>query len=143
MAEQRAQRRACLIDARTDGSKTDNMRRRLIALYAELAALTEPECGACARPYSCCEARYCALAIDFAREHWGVELRPTWHPTLPLMGPAGCTAAPHLRPICTAHTCETNEHGCKRGDEAWTGRYAALRGAIDEIEAEVLPAGAI
>ena len=27
------------------------------------------------------------------------------------------TAAPHLRPICTAHTCETNEHGCKRGDQ--------------------------
>lgn len=120
----------------------EELRRRLVTLYAELAAHTEPECGGCARPFSCCDARYCAIAIDFARAHWNVELAPTWHRALPLMGPGGCTAAPHLRPICTAHTCETNEHGCKRGDAAWTTRYALLRSAIGEIEAEVLPASA-
>ena len=122
----------------------DDLRARLIALYAELAAHTEPECAAaCARPFTCCEERYCALAIDFAREHWDVALQPTWHRTLPLMGPRGCTAAPHLRPICTAHTCETNEYGCKRGDAAWTKRYDALRQAIGDIEAALFPATAI
>jgi len=123
-------------------SITADLRRRLVALYAELAAHTESECAACARPFSCCEARYCAFAIEFARDQWDVALPPTWHATLPLMGPDGCTAAPHLRPICTAHTCETNEHGCKRGDEAWTARYDALRARIGEIEAVLFPATA-
>ena len=111
-------------------------RQQLVALYAALAAHTEPECASrCPRPLSCCEARYCAIAIEFAREHWGIELRPTWHATLPMMGPGGCTVAPHLRPVCTAHTCEVCEHGCKRGDEAWTRRYDELRRAISVIEA--------
>jgi hypothetical protein len=115
---------------------SDKRRARLVALYAELAALTAPECAArCPRPHSCCERRYCLMAVDFARENWNTELPPTWHPSLPLMGPDGCTAAPHLRPMCTAHTCEICEHGCKRGDEAWTERYYELRGAIAEIEA--------
>jgi hypothetical protein len=77
------------------------------------------------------------MTVDFARENWGVELAPTWHPSLPLMGPDGCTAAPHLRPMCTAHTCEIGEHGCKRGDPVWTERYYELRGAIAAIEAEL------
>src|SRR3546814_1039588 len=90
-------------------------RRRLIALYADLAAHTEPECtGACARPMTCCQERYCEIAMDFAAEHWGVELQTTWHRALPLMGPDGCTVAPHLRPICTAHTCDICEYGAKR-----------------------------
>jgi hypothetical protein len=80
---------------------------------------------------------YCDLASDFAREHWGVKLEPGWHPTLPFMGPAGCTVAPHLRPICTAHTCEVNEHGCKRGDDAWTSRYYDLLEEIQAIEEQV------
>jgi hypothetical protein len=113
--------------------------RRLVRLYAAMAEHTEPECGACARPHSCCEERYCLLAIDFARDYWGVELRPGWHPTLPLMGPAGCTVPPHLRPICTLHTCAVNEHGCKPGDPAWTARYVELRDAIDAIQAELFP----
>ena len=120
----------------------EELRQRLIALYAELAAHTEPECagkGGCARPFSCCEERYCAFAIEFARETWDVELPPTWHRALPLMGPNGCTAAPHLRPMCAAHTCEVSEHGCKRGDPTWTARYYALRDAIAEIEARVFP----
>lgn len=114
-------------------------RRRLVALYADLAAHTEPECtGACERPMTCCQERYCEIAMDFAVEHWGVELQTTWHRALPLMGPDGCTVAPHLRPICTAHTCEICEHGAKRGDAAWTERYYVLRDAIADLEAELL-----
>src|SRR3546814_16141989 len=78
-------------------------RRRLIALYADLAAHTEPECtGACARPMTCCQESYCEIAMDFAAEHWGVELPTTWHRALPMLGPDGCTGAPHPRPTCTA-----------------------------------------
>ena len=115
-----------------------DLRARLIEHYAELAALTATECsGACARPRSCCEERYCDIAVDFAKTRWQVELQPTWHPALPLMGDDGCTAAPHLRPICTAHTCEICTHGEKRGDGAWTARYYAIMTAIAEIEAVV------
>ena len=78
------------------------------------------------------------MAFEFARDRWGVELQPTWHRTLPLMGAAGCIAEPHLRPLCTAHTCETCEHGEKRGDPEWTRRYCELRDAIAAIEIEVL-----
>lgn len=113
-----------------------DLRRRLIGLYAELARLTEPECSLrCERPRTCCEARYCALAIEHALSHWNVELQPTWHAALPLMGDDGCTAAAHLRPICTAHTCEMCHHGAKRGDVVWTKRYHELADAIAEIEA--------
>ncbi len=114
-------------------------RQRLVALYQELAALTEPEClASCPRPMTCCEERYCLIAMEFAFEHWGVDLERTWHRALPLMGADGCTAAPHLRPICTAHTCDICEHGAKRGDPAWTERYWTLRDAIAELEAELL-----
>ena len=117
---------------------TDDKRQLLIALYASLAAHTEPECAtACRRPLSCCEAMYCELAVDFAQRYWRVDLQPGWHPALPLMGTDGCTAAPHLRPICTAHTCDVCEHGAKPGDEAWTKRYRELRDAIEELELDL------
>jgi hypothetical protein len=121
----------------------EELRRRLVDLYVDLAAHTESECsGRCRRPFSCCAEQYCAFAIEFARDDWGVELQPTWHKALPLMGPDGCTAAPHLRPMCTAHTCEICEHGSKPGDAAWTRRYYELVDAIAEIEAQVLPSKA-
>lgn len=114
------------------------LRARLVALYAEVAALTEIECsGACERPRTCCEERYCLIAVDFAQSHWQIALQPTWHPALPLMGDDGCTAAPHLRPICSAHTCEMCTHGEKRGDPSWTARYNDIMHAIGEIELAV------
>lgn len=113
-------------------------RRRLIGLYAELAALTEPECAAhCERPRTCCEARYCALAIDHAKTHWQTDLQTTWHAALPLMGDDGCSAAPHLRPICTAHTCDMCFLGEKPDDPIWTARYHEITEAIARIEAVV------
>ncbi|MFN4090301.1 MAG: hypothetical protein ACK4QW_14835 [Alphaproteobacteria bacterium] len=124
-------------DRRRDGERDG--RDRLVTLYAALAAHTEPECmAACPRPMTCCAARYCAIAIDFAAEHWDVDLEPTWHRTLPLMGPRGCVAEPHLRPICTAHTCAVCTFGEKPGDPAWTERYNDLRDAIAALETELL-----
>jgi len=111
------------------------LRRRLIKLYAELAAVTTPECAsACARPHSCCAPIYCQFAIEFAQANWGVALVPTGHGRLPLMGPAGCIAEPHLRPMCTAHTCAVSQFGGKPDDSTWTERYFALQEAIAEIE---------
>ncbi len=113
-------------------------RKHLIDLYARLAAHTEGECSQrCERPRSCCEERYCLMAIDFAATHWQRELQPTWHRALPLMGDDGCTAAPHLRPVCTAHTCEMCAHGEKRGDAVWTARYHEIMAAIAAIEADL------
>jgi hypothetical protein len=107
----------------------------LRALYAELAAATAPECaGACERPRSCCAETYCNFTMEFAEANWGLVLVPTGHRRLPLMGPEGCTAAPHLRPMCTAHTCAVSQFGGKPGDGDWTERYFALLAAIAEIE---------
>ena len=113
----------------------DDSRRRLIALYAELAALTEPECShSCEPPLSCCAESYCLDAIEFARQSWNVELQQTSHPVLPLMGAHGCTVAPHLRPMCAAHTCDITRFGGKRGDPLWTERYFKLQDAIADLE---------
>ena len=58
------------------------------------------------------------------------------------MGESGCTAAPHLRPLCTVHTCDIMGFGFKRAPDdtpaaaeearAWTKKYFELRNAISE-----------
>lgn len=114
--------------------------QELIELYAQMAALTAPECAhTCRCPHSCCSAEYCEQAIEWAQQRWGVQLERAnginlRGEVLPLLGPAGCTAAPHFRPICTLHTCEVNSLGGKRGDPAWTQRYFELREALEERE---------
>lgn len=108
---------------------------KLIRLYQEMHELTEPECRlTCRCPRSCCSPEYCLDTIRYAQESWGVTLAPTDHAKLPLMGPAGCIAAPHLRPCCTMHTCDVNGIGFKRGDREWTERYFAIRKRIDTLE---------
>lgn len=109
----------------------------LIQLYAEMAAHTEPECAStCRRPHSCCSPEYCEATIEYASERWDLTLDRTDHPKLPLMGPSGCTAAPHLRPMCTFHTCDINGLGYKRDDLGfvWTNKYFQIREAIEEKE---------
>lgn len=106
---------------------------RLIVLFQQLYEHTEPECGkSCRRPHSCCSPEYCAITVAFAQQEWGVTLEPTGHEKLPLMGSEGCIAAPHLRPLCTAHTCAINNLGYKPNDQEWTDTYFKLRDAIDE-----------
>ena len=109
---------------------------RLIVLYQEMSDLTKPECGKCRVPYSCCSPEYCLCAEMVAKENWGIDLTPlkTDHPTLPFMGPTGCVVEPHLRPLCTFHTCDINGLGMKKGDPEWTSQYFELRGQIDELE---------
>ena len=107
----------------------------LIEAYAQMAAHTRPECAStCVLPHSCCAPEYCESARLWALSEWGVELQETGHPRLPYMGESGCVVPPHLRPICTVHTCEVNSLGFKRGDRAWTTRYFELRDRIDDLE---------
>lgn len=75
------------------------------------------------------------MAIEYARDEWGETLKTTDHPRLPLMGPAGCTAAPHLRPLCTLHTCQMNGFGTS-GRPEWDGQYFKLREEIEDVLAE-------
>jgi hypothetical protein len=122
-----------------DASSMTKAKKRLVKLYAQMAELTKPECAQCSSPHSCCSQEYCELTIQWAAKAWGVTLertdgRDTRGGPLPLMGPTGCTAAPHLRPICTVHTCDINSLGFKKGDLGWTERYFKLRDALDNLE---------
>ena len=96
-------------------------------LWNQMHGLTLPECQKCKIPYSCCSREYCEFVLE---EH--PELKRTDHKTLPLMGPNGCTAAPHLRPLCTLHTCEINSIGIKKNDPEWTKKYFELREKIND-----------
>jgi hypothetical protein len=110
-------------------------RAPLVGLYRDIAALTAVECGTdCKVPYNCCHPAFCQLAITWAKVKWGVTLEPTGHPKLPLLGPAGCIAEPHLRPVCSVHACCVAEFGGKPGHPDWTARYHALKNAILAIE---------
>lgn len=76
------------------------------------------------------------MAINYAKQFWDVDLPVTDHDRLPLMGEQGCTAAPHLRPLCSIHTCEISNFGCKPNDKKWTDKYFGLRSEIEKIEFE-------
>lgn len=114
------------------------LRRRLVALYGEMAALTLPKCAqGCSHPslkYSCCSPEYCEMARDYAKEEWGVELQPTTHDRLPFMGPTGCVVPAHLRPLCTLHNCRINSIGFDVYDPTWSKKYLKLRDEITEVE---------
>lgn len=105
-----------------------------IAAWQEMVDLTRPKCLACtwAGPDRCCEPFYCDQAARWAKAKWNVELKPAgYHPSLPFMGPEGCTVPPHLRPICAVHVCERHYiFDLKFGQQ-----YFDLRARIDELEA--------
>lgn len=116
----------------------DEVRKELVVLYEEMAQLTLPKCQKCKLPLSCCSPEYCAMAIQIAKEDWGVTLTPTGHPTLPMMGPNGCTVAPHFRPLCTVHTCSINAFGFEPNNPEWTEAYFVLREKLNVLESERL-----
>ena len=120
--------------------KETPIRSQLVDLYRQMAEMTAPECAGCRSPHSCCEAEYCLGAEEHAKARWGVEPKRTDHPKLPFMGESRCTLEPHLRPICTVHTCDVASIGCKRGDPEWTQKYFILREKIDVLEWDLEPA---
>lgn len=113
----------------------------VIAAWQALADHTAKKCGlphcrliAELRPNRCCDKQYCLMAEEYAKDRYGITLPRTDHPTLPFMGPTGCTVAPYLRPICSLHQCGICSMGSLKGDPAWTAEYFRLREAIDTLE---------
>lgn len=107
---------------------------KVIELFQRMSELTHPECCKCKRPYSCCSPEYCGMAIEYAAEEWGVTLEPTGN-RLPLLGDKGCIALPHLRPLCTLHTCDINSIGTS-GNVEWDEKYFKLRDEINDASYE-------
>ena len=115
---------------------------RLPILYQEMAELTQRKCSgkdstsSCRVPHSCCDAMYCDAAMGHAQKAWDTKLEPTGHPRYPLMNDDGsCSAAPHLRPLCTIHTCTIQSVGTDPKDPKWSEEYWALRDRLDIAEA--------
>jgi hypothetical protein len=122
----------------TEPADLSEAQAELIELYQKMYELTEPECGKCRAPRSCCDPMVCEFVADTAKTRWGVELFATGHPKFPLMandGTGKCTAAPHLRTMCTLHNCDICSLGFKKDDPEWTERYWVLRQRIDYLEA--------
>lgn len=73
--------------------------------------MTLPSCGKteeCKLVYGerrCCSGSYCELARKFALEKYGIVLQETGNKEVPFMAASGCVVEPHLRPVCSLHTC--------------------------------------
>lgn len=74
---------------------------------------------------------YCEDALSNAKKAGEVLNPVTFDPALPLIGPDGCIAPPHLRPICTVHVCCINGLGFNPQDKDWTKKYFALRDKLE------------
>lgn len=100
---------------------------------------TRDECGQCKAPHSCCSPEYCEMAEEYSREDLGIDVsaQRTSHRKLPFMGETGCVLAPHLRPLCTMHTCDVNSLGFKPGDQAWSSKYFELRSRYEKVSLDI------
>lgn len=111
-----------------------NLDDELKQAWQEMSELTKPKCSNdCLVPRSCCSPEYCEGAIQVAKKDWGLDLQRTAHPKLPLMGPDGCVAPPHVRPLCTLHVCEGTFW---KAPMAWKKKYMALREKLNRLEME-------
>jgi hypothetical protein len=108
--------------------------------FQELADFTRPMCGGqieCKgwsniRKYHCCDEFHCGMTIDFAKKAFGIDLKPTGNEEVPLMGDAGCTAEPYLRPWCTMHLCSISSLGFTRDPEK-NDEYFRLRKKCEDL----------
>lgn len=115
------------------------IRARLVVLYQEMYEHTRGRCDGCKGEASCCHPTICQLVAQEAWFKWGVQLVGTGHPKLPCMGPDGCVAAPHLRPLCTVHLCCIQSFGGDPKDPEWTDRYWELRNELSDLEMAMEP----
>lgn len=104
--------------------------KNILKLYKEMSELTAPLCEKkCRGPQKCCSSEYCEMTIEHAKLHYRIILGRTDHSSFPLMGPKGCTADPHLRPLCTVHVCE---YTLSSQSKELQDQYYALREEISE-----------
>ena len=108
--------------------------KKLKQLYVQMYELTNPECGKCHIPYSCCSREYCELARERAQE-FGVVLSDV-NPDIPFLGPTGCIVEPYLRPLCTVHTCDVLDFGHSLNSLKWDRKYWTLMCKINKAEFE-------
>lgn len=110
--------------------------KKLIRLYRKIADLTMDVCKkSCTRLGSCCSIEYCEMAIEIAKDDWGLELQRTENDKLPLLGPDGnCIAPPHVRPLCSRHQCDMNGLGFFKDDMPRTLRYFSLCEQADALD---------
>lgn len=112
-------------------------KERLKKLFQELADLTNPLCGQCRAPYSCCSPEYCWMAIETAKES-GETLTPIPGARVPLLGKNGCIAPPWFRPLCTFHLCSINSLGFIPGKPELTEQYFKIREEIDILSMQIV-----
>lgn len=114
---------------------------KLIKLYREMSDHTRQYCiKVCEKSgwtHTCCEPENCDHVIERAHELGIDPPERTSHEKLPLMGPNGCVAPPHLRPLCTVHNCRIASLGYIPGDTLWTETYFDLRDQLSESEWEM------
>ena len=117
----------------------DEIRKSLVQLYQVMYEHTKDRCDGCRGPASCCHPSICESVIQEAWFKWGLMLQATGeHPWLPLMGCDGCSVAPHLRPLCTVHSCCIQSVGGDPSDPLWTERYWELRNELSDLEWQLL-----
>jgi hypothetical protein len=100
----------------------------IIQLYADMAAHTRDECAKCPRPHSCCDNMYCDMATAEA-EAAGLVFPKSNNPKAYYLHEQGCIIPPHLRVLCTLHTCAINSWGTSGNDE-WDAKYFNIRKLI-------------
>ena len=115
------------------------LRESLEAAYQKMAGLTKPKCGGsgCApyKPGRCCERMYCEMAKSIAMDEYGVDLEYVDSAAdVPFLKDGACVVPPHMRPLCTLHTCKISAIGCDPTDPTWTKEYFALRDQIEHLE---------
>jgi hypothetical protein len=113
------------------------MDEKIKQLYQQMADLTLPKCGQCRAPHSCCDAFYCEVALEYAKE-CGDDISHLYdeQAKVPFLRAGKCAVSPHLRPMCTMHVCSINSLGFDPKDEKWTADYFRLRGQIEMMELE-------
>lgn len=107
-----------------------------ILLFGRIAKMTLSQCKKECKTFvgSCCSPEYCHITIEYAKDYWNQELKPTSHESLPLMGPKGCIAPPHTRPLCSMHICE---HLLWK-DQKFANKYMKLREKCGALNPEKL-----
>lgn len=101
-------------------------------LFQQMYELTNPLCGKCPVPYSCCDTKYCDIATKYAKDVYNIDLTifDTGNKVKYLDKEKGCLIPPHLRPMCTLHVCDVNAFGYIRKEPELTDKYYALRNEI-------------
>ena len=99
-------------------------------LYQEMYELTNPKCGECRVPFSCCDKFTCEMVQEYAAEQ-GQKFERNGTDGMFLDISGKCRIPPHLRPLCTVHVCAINSNGCTK-DLKWDEKYFDLRNLIME-----------